>query len=254
MSVDTESDDILRRYLLGDLAPQTCEGVEKRLFSGDQIFWERLCLVEDELIDDYARGAIESDDRDRFESHFLRTDERRAKLELARALEAHAAGGEASQQRAWDWLRRSLASPTWAAAAAVVLLVVALPVLLWRLSLPRSPQATVSVWLSAGLVRDAAGAIERVPIPPGCQVVRLRLEPGPAAHDSYSATVHEVSGGEIWSQGRLRAAPVEGRMAVTLTLPCDLLPEGDYYVRLHAASSGGEPAPLGRYDFRVLRP
>jgi hypothetical protein len=254
MSVDAESDDILRRYLLGDLAPGACESVERPLFSRDEIFWERLRLVEDELIDDYTRGALGADDRDRFEGHFLRTDERRAKLALARALADHVERREAARRRAWDWLRRPRSAPGWAVAAAALLLIAVLPVFLWRVGPPRLPQGTINVWLSAGLVRDVGGAIERVRIPPGCQVVRLRLEPGVPAHGGYRATVSDVTGDELWSQGGLSATPVEGRTAVTLTVPCDLLPEGDYYVRLHGVLPGGEATPVGRYDFRVLRP
>ena len=63
-----------------------------------------------------------------------------------------------------------------------------------------------------------------------------------------------MTGDETWAQDKLRATPVDGRPAVTLTLPCDLLPPEDYYVRLEGVSPGASPEPLGRYDFRVLRP
>ena len=253
MSATTSDDDVLRRYLLGRLAPESREGVEKRLFSDDRIFWEHLCLVEGELIDDYARGGLDREEGEAFERHFLCTDERREKLELARALKAHVEGRETRRERAWDWLRGPVASPAWALAMAAVLLL-ALPTVAWRFAAARGPQSEVAAWVSSGLVRDAGGELTRVRIPQDCRLVRLELDPGPAKHDRYRATLHEAAGDEVWSQARLTAGPVGGREAVTLTLPCELLPTGDYYVRLRGLSAGEEPELLGRYDFRVLRP
>jgi hypothetical protein len=144
-------------------------------------------------------------------------------------------------------------SPAWALAVAATLLF-ALPAVVWRFAPGRGPQGEVSAWVSPGLVRDVGGELTRVTLPPGCQLVRLQLDPGLAEHPRYRATLHEVSGDPIWSQDNLRAKPVEGREAVTLTLPCELLGAEDYYVRLLGASPGADPEPLDRYDFRVLRP
>jgi hypothetical protein len=253
MDTKTSDEDVLRGYLLGRLAPETREAVETRLFSDDRAFWEHLCLVEEELIDEYARGGLDGEESARFERDFLRTDERRAKLELARALQAYAAERQVSRPRVWDWLRGPLASPAWALATAAMLLL-ALPTVIWRLAAPRAPQGEASAWISSGLVRAVGGELTRVTIPPGCQLVRLRLDPGLADHPRYRATLHDVAGAELWSQDGLRAEIVGGREAVTLTLPCELLPAEDYYVRLSGVSPGAETVPLERYDFRVLRP
>ena len=253
MTTDKADDEVLRGYLLGRLAPESRESVERRLFSDDRVFWEHLALVEEELIDQYARGEFDGEDSARFERDFLCTDERRAKLELARALKAYVERKQESRRRAWDWLRGPVATPAWALAAAATL-VLALPAVVWQLAAARGPQGEPAVWLSPGLVRDVGGELARVTLPPGCQVVRLRLEPGLAERPAYRATLHEVAGDELWSQDKLRAAAVEGRAAVTLTLPCDLLRADDYYVGLEAVSPGGDREPLDRYDFRVLRP
>jgi anti-sigma-K factor RskA len=77
--------DLGRRYLLGALTREAREGVEARLFSDDAIFREHLCLVEDELIDDYAANELQPEDRASFERGFLCTEERRRKVEFARA-------------------------------------------------------------------------------------------------------------------------------------------------------------------------
>lgn len=252
MNPETSDDAVLRSYLLGRLAPESRESVEKRLFSDDRIFWEHLCLVEEELIDQYARGELDGEDGASFERDFLCTDERRAKLELARALKEYVEGRQESRRRAWEWLRGPVATPAWALAAAATLLV-ALPAAVWQFAAARGPQGDVSAWVSPGLVRDVGGELTRVTVPAGCQLVRLQLEPS-AEHASYRATLHEVAGDELWSQDKVHAAPVGGRTAVTLALPCDLLRADDYYVRLEGVSPGATPVPLDRYDFRVLRP
>jgi len=253
MNNHSSGDDLLRGYLLGRLAPESREGVEKRLFSDDRIFWEHLCLVEEELIDEYARGGLDRDEADAFDRNFLCTSERRTKLELARELMAYAERRETSRQRAWDWLLRPVASPAWALATAAAVLL-ALPAVVWQLAAARGPQAEVSAWLSAGLVRDAGGELKRVTLASGCQLVRLRLERSAGEYATYRATLHEVGGDPVWTQDKLSVVPIEGKLAVTLTLPCELLRADDYFVRLVGVPPGDAPVPLERYDFRVLRP
>ena len=70
--------------------PESREDLEARLFSDDRIFSERLSIAEDELVSDYVQSALTDAERQDFEKHFLCTDERRAKLEFARALHAYA--------------------------------------------------------------------------------------------------------------------------------------------------------------------
>src|SRR5687767_4378188 len=134
-------DGVLRRYLLGTIEPDVREDVERRLFSEDRIFWEQLCLAEDELIDDYVSNDLDDDERRSFEACFLSTEERQEKLGFARALKAHA-GGEVDRDSQLTGLRRlrsrfagNLAVPAWAAAAAAVLLIV-LPGLTWQMARP----------------------------------------------------------------------------------------------------------------------
>lgn len=252
MNAEANDDEVLRSYLLGRLAQESRESVEKRLFSEDRIFLEHVGLVEEELIDQYARGDMDGEDSASFERNFLCTDERRAKLELALALRAYAERRQTVRARPWGWLRRPVSSPAWALAVAATLFL-ALPAVVWRLAATRGPQAEVSAWLSSGLVRDVGGELARVRTPPGCRLVRLRLDPEGAEYPTYRATLHEVNGDEIWSQSRLVADRIGGREAVTVTLPCELLPAGDYYVRLSGVPPDHDPIVLGRYDVRVLR-
>ena len=90
MTLPSADESLLRRYLLGTATPESQEDLEARLFSDDRIFSERLSIAEDELVSDYVQSALTDAERQDFEKHFLCTDERRAKLEFAKALHAYA--------------------------------------------------------------------------------------------------------------------------------------------------------------------
>lgn len=74
-------------YLLGRLTEEEQERVENFYF-GDAENLELLAAVEDELIDSYVRGELGPLERERFEDFFLRSPERRERVENARALDA----------------------------------------------------------------------------------------------------------------------------------------------------------------------
>jgi hypothetical protein len=134
------------------------------------------------------------------------------------------------------------------------MLLLVLPGVTWRLAASRAQPDEITAWLSSGLVRNVGGELSRLRIPTDCKLVRLRLEPDGQEYRSYRATLHQATGDEIWSQANLAAETIDNRVAVTVTLPSDLLPVGDYHVRLRGVSPRAELVLLERYDFRVLRP
>lgn len=245
-------DQVLREYLLGRLAPDSRTRVEDRLFSDDRLFWEHLCLVEDELISDFARGVLTTEDRADFQQRFACTEERRSKIEFARALQNHVDREEQRQTAAWSWLRRPLAAPPWALAAAALALAVITGTIVYRVVVAPGATGTVAVALSFSLTRGS-GELPRVRITPDIAFVRLLLDPGPEPHTAYRVTLHEVSGTEIWSRSSLTPASVEGGTALVVMLPAELLADGDYFARVDGLVPGGDPVQLRRYDFRVLR-
>jgi hypothetical protein len=254
MNGDTRDDVVLRRYLLGNVAPEVRERIEGRLFSDDKAFWEHLCLVEDELVESYVASELDGEDVDRFEKAFLCTDERRSKLEFAVALKAYVASQRSEPVTFWQRLQRMVSVPAWAVAAAAAALVV-LPITggyLGRTTGPVPTRVTASV--STGLVRSAAAELPRVELSTNCQLLRLAVEPD-EEHPRYAATLHEVNGLELWSQNNLTTSEIDGRTAVALMLPCEMLAAGDYYVTLRTATSPQPPAVgASRASFRVLRP
>lgn len=134
-------DDALRRYLLRDetLAWEDVARLEESL-AEDERYFDRMLLVETELIEDYMRGALTAEEGRSFHAHFLVTPERREKL---RNLRAMAAGSAARPERivcpapapssVWHSLRAFVRAPNRlkAAVAAAVALLLISGALLW---------------------------------------------------------------------------------------------------------------------------
>ena len=85
MTLQQEQEDRIRRYFMGVATPDEVEKVETDLLRGDENV-ERLLLIEDELIADYALDALSEHERDLLEKDFLSTPERREKLTIAREM------------------------------------------------------------------------------------------------------------------------------------------------------------------------
>jgi hypothetical protein len=80
-----ENQDLLVRYLLGDLSQREQEDLEEEYFTNEET-WEILNSVEDDLINSYVRGELSLLQRERFEKHFLATPRDYERVELARIL------------------------------------------------------------------------------------------------------------------------------------------------------------------------
>jgi hypothetical protein len=93
--VDFEKEALMLRYFLGSLSEQERGQLEAEYFHDDRAF-EQLETVETELIDSYVRGELSGSERERFETSYLRSPDRRKKVENAKSMMV--ALGEAS-----DW-------------------------------------------------------------------------------------------------------------------------------------------------------
>jgi hypothetical protein len=82
---DSVDETVLVRYLLGDLPANEQVRVEERAFS-DREYLGIVEAVEADLIDAYVRGELSPAQRQQFEHRFLESEERRTKVEFARAL------------------------------------------------------------------------------------------------------------------------------------------------------------------------
>lgn len=78
-----DSDQLIIRYLLGQLEEENRRLLEEQYFDDDHLF-SRLVEIENRLILEYAAGNLSQEDRDRFEDHFLTSPTRRQKVESAK--------------------------------------------------------------------------------------------------------------------------------------------------------------------------
>ncbi len=77
----------MTRYLLGELPESEAAELEYRYFTNEAAF-ERLAQYETDLIDDYARGWLSAEVRQRFERVYSANPERRARLQFGKVLVA----------------------------------------------------------------------------------------------------------------------------------------------------------------------
>jgi hypothetical protein len=79
------SDELLTRYLLGDLPADQAEKLDELSVADDELAW-RLSGVEYDLVDDFVRGELRGDNLNRFRSFYLSSARRRQKVEFAAGL------------------------------------------------------------------------------------------------------------------------------------------------------------------------
>jgi hypothetical protein len=137
----TDSDETLTRYLFGELPEPEQARLEERYFRDAQTF-EHLARLEAELVDDYARGRLPPQVRERFERAYLTRPDRRAHVRFAEALTARldeVAAARAAERAGdknaswWQRLSASLAGGRRALAFSLALLLLLV--------------SSVSVWL-----------------------------------------------------------------------------------------------------------
>ena len=277
MKSNAAEQQTIREYLLGQLPGEQQSDFEERLLTDDDVFQE-LEIVEDELVDEYLREELTPADRAGFESHFMAAPEHRDKLTFARAFRkslknkvglpgqapspaqpAEPGVGEAPVVRTPDrkksWFKFfGVQNPAlgYATAAALVLVVVGTSWVVWRrTSAPRDPGRVLSVVLTAGLTRGDGERVTSVRVPPDTDTLRLQLTLSDNRYNSYEATLLDGEGRALTAQSNLTAETVNGQLAVSFDVPANLVPPGDYRVKLNGATSDGNTVPVASYSFRV---
>lgn len=101
----------MERYLLGGMTEDEREVLEREYFNDRRLF-EEVVRAENELVDEYARGLLAPNARERFEQNYLSHPARRERARFAEALAAKidrtnevAAAAPGRTQTSWaDWL------------------------------------------------------------------------------------------------------------------------------------------------------
>lgn len=282
-----QEQELIKRYLLGDLDEERLEQIEERLLT-DVELQDTLSGAQDHLIDEYVFDLLTENERGLFKRNFLLTPERLHKLRLSQALskytEADAADAravrtsrpDASWQKPFYFLQRHKLAA--ALSSVVVLLTVSYGgwsvYQRWQLKerllklraqqlevqqelaklnmgqAPELPAAVAVLPLRHLLVRDA-GENRRAVITSGINVLQLRLELNEDNFPSYRAVIETDDGTGMYTVNNLKAQSAGGNKAVSLNLPSRLLPTGDYQVHL-SGTAEKESVDVGVYTFQVV--
>lgn len=175
------NEDLLVRYLLGQLSEAEQERVEQS-YLADEEWQQRLALAEDDLIDDYVLGTLRATERAAFEEHFLASPRRRERVAFARVwrqwVNAAAPPATPRPRTAWQWRGRGA---TMLLVAATVLLLIG------------------GAWLTfeaARLRRELARAqAERTALAQSEEQLRQRVDDERARNDDLSRQLAESLAG-----------------------------------------------------------
>lgn len=140
MNREHHEQDLIKKYLLRELAEGELEIVEQRLMT-DREFYERVLIAEDELADDYAQRGLSTSDRKQFERSLLATERGQKQVALSRTISKYvkAQGQPSIFNRALLFLCRIIgATPRQAGVIVALAIIGAASFAVWRVLAPGS--------------------------------------------------------------------------------------------------------------------
>jgi hypothetical protein len=249
------NDADLRAYLLGQTTEPDAERLEIRALE-DEDFFSAVRSVEDDLFDEYVRGAMADAERPLFLARYGGHQER---LRMARALMMRTAQPTV--------VSRSAASRYWMMAAAAVLVLgigVTLgipgkptpgrstPAATGSTPAPAAP-APVALLLTLGSSRSAAPPPEAV-LPSSAATLQLHVRIDPAdTFDRYTMELRSDNDNVIWRADTLKASPAGGDLALVGDVPAGLLKEASYELTVLGSTAGRPPEVLGFAAVKIRR-
>ena len=240
----------IREYLLGRLSDEEQERIEQRLMVEDDLF-EELEISKGEVIEEYRAGELTQSEREWFERHFLASTEGRKRLTLAAALghlqPAQPAKKQPVRPTFFEWLTSLFKQRPWTMATATSgLLAIIIAVVV--ISRPEG-QIITGPTLTANITKREGGTLPvKIALPSGSAQLKVRLLlPQPSTPDArYEAKLDD----------RIEEKPVtvvetDGN-SVSVSIPAELLPPGEYSLRLLRISDDGTSKPIpGDYLFNI---
>jgi hypothetical protein len=277
--IQVEDEQLLTRYLLGDLAPAHRQAIEDRL-TEDPVFFEAMCALEDEVILKWHRGELAAEDWQFFTQSYLQSPSRQARVAAVRELidAAERWKHEAEPQPSlWSrmprWLTVSRPVPQLAMAAVGAVVIAVVPALLYQtrdamkrlqdaereitsLRQTGGPQHVTAVFTLApvtvrGQEKDATNVVR---VPRDAADVWLRFEMAdPGTPAGFDAILEPLDRGPAATPRPARLEPTATGMLVTLTLPASDLKDGDYVLRLRRLTAGDSSDIVATRTLRVTR-
>ncbi|HYV07046.1 MAG TPA: CHAT domain-containing protein [Blastocatellia bacterium] len=96
MAGENQDHDLMRRYLLGQLAEDELQKFEEKMMADNELY-NRVLLAEDEMVEEYLQGELSETERAGFEASFLSTAEGRRQVSFAKALSEYVSKTSASE-------------------------------------------------------------------------------------------------------------------------------------------------------------
>ncbi len=104
--------------------------------------------------------------------------------------------------------------------------------------------------LRSGLIRGTNESQELL-VPPGADVVQLRLDLVNLDFKKCSATLLTPEGSLLWKQADVRVRAYQNGRRLVIRVPRKVLPPGDYLLRVDGVNSSGESIEVSNYYFRI---
>lgn len=111
------------------------------------------------------------------------------------------------------------------------------------------PLSILPFLLIPGQTRVEGSELPQITIPPGTDLVRLRMKIDKNDSRRFQADIRAVGGSQVWSRRSLK--PASG--AVTVDVPADKLPVNDYILTLSITTPARETEEIYSGSFRILR-
>jgi hypothetical protein len=330
MKPDSVNHTLIVNYLFGALPEEDLERFEARYLQDETLF-EELQEIEDELIDDYASGALKTDQRSSFEQYFLRSTQRREKVEFARSMTELAVAWKSEAAASTDseaeleesnarrtsflkyWSRPVPSWRQWAAIAAAVLVAVGAGTL-WLRNRELRRQLIVAEASAAKLRQDAEvqsalatetqaqlfaeqqqtqkiedqfeqlqksfsnearkvvvtaflgveylaqgtrgggeKKVKTLEVPANARMLRLGVEFEKSRFEAFTITLRQNDGSAVWKRGGLKARAIGDKQRITLTIPAESLPAGNYDLSVSGVPPEGDAELVGHYYLRLQR-
>jgi hypothetical protein len=225
--------------------------------------------VEDEIIDQYLDGPMDSNDRKADEAHILQPPERQSKLRFARSLRSclqPAPVPTPAPSPGWLSVLFASAPAAWALASVLAIVTVGAGVQISRLKRDeKSLQANIQVAQSdLARERDRIATLQsqapvvvlnfemvllkspaqeqRIDITSKTKWIEAHIPLIGETSGSYSVAIQNTAGQEVWVVRGLKPnQSPKGGSDLALTIPPNLMPPGNYTATVTARQAGARP-------------
>lgn len=249
MALNNHDQARIRDYLLGRLSNEELTKLEERLMIEDDLF-EELEVSKGELVDEYCAGELNQNERQWFEHHYLASNEGREQHVLALAINCLNAAQPIEQQPSFlEKVKAFMTTPRWAMAVVSVVLLLVMGGI-WVRSIQR-PRTVVTVALTnTQLIRSSGSTAlpHKINMPADAGELRASL----TLPKSFPPGIRFQALLDNQLDRKQVTVVDHKENVVTVVIPAEDLPRGEYALELTAVKSDGtEEAIPGNYRFGV---